>query len=171
MYGATARKPAAASTGSWCRKVRGWSGNPCSRRATGPEPASRPRNGPADSSWICVDITSLPALSAHRGRTAPSRSRASCGGSPPPARRRRFATLRETQEPVVRGVEHVRDRLGDEVVLRVEVRVEPAVREPGGGHHLSHADALRALRPDRRGSLTEHAEPRPLLVALAVAHV
>ncbi len=64
----------------------------------------------------------------------------------------------------------MRDRLRDQVVLRLKVRVEAAMGEARAGHDLRHADALHPLAPNRRGGLGEDACPRSLLVVVVVPH-
>src|SRR5215813_6661727 len=80
------------------------------------------------------------------------------------------SALRVTQERRIRGVEHVADRLGEEVVLRLEVRVEAAVGESGTSHHLRHSDALCTLAPDCSGGFGEDAGACSLLVVVVVPH-
>src|SRR5215468_1376683 len=80
------------------------------------------------------------------------------------------SALRVMQERRIRGVEHVADRLGEEVVLRLEVRVEAAVGESGTSHHLRYSDALCTLAPDCSGGFGEDAGACSLLVIVVVPH-
>src|SRR4029450_4814249 len=80
------------------------------------------------------------------------------------------SALRVTQERRIRVVEHVADRFGEEVVLRLEVRVEAAVGESGTSHHLRHSDALCTLAPDCSGGFGEDAGACSLLVVVVVPH-
>src|SRR5215469_18849735 len=80
------------------------------------------------------------------------------------------SALRVTQERRIRGVEHVADRLGEEVVLRLEVRVEAAVGESGTSHHLRHSDALCTLALDCSGGFGQDAGACPFLVVVVVPH-
>src|SRR5262249_60530182 len=61
-------------------------------------------------------------------------------------------------------------RLGEEVALRLEGRVEAAGGESGTSHHLRHADALCTLAPDCRGGFGEDAGACSLLVVVVVPH-
>src|SRR5262249_32153026 len=83
---------------------------------------------------------------------------------------RGLAPLRVTQEPRIRGVEHMRDGVSDEFVLRLEVRIEAAVGESGSAYDFCHSDALDPLAPDRGGSLGEDAGACSVLVVLVVPH-
>src|SRR5258705_2301598 len=80
------------------------------------------------------------------------------------------SALRVAQERRIRVVEHVADRLGEEVVLRLEVRVEAAVGESGTSHDLCHSDALHTLASDCSGGFGEDAGAGPFLVVAVVPH-
>src|SRR5262245_368148 len=80
------------------------------------------------------------------------------------------SALGVTQERRIRGVEHVADRLAEEVVLRLEVRVEAAVGESGTSHYLRHSDALCPLASDCSGGFGEDAGACSLLVVVVVPH-
>src|SRR5262249_43395905 len=80
------------------------------------------------------------------------------------------SALGVTQERRIRGVKHVADRLGEEVVLRLEVRVKSAVGRSGPSHPLRHSDALCTLAPDCSGGFGEDAGACSLLVVVVVPH-
>src|SRR5262249_57674271 len=68
------------------------------------------------------------------------------------------------------GAKHVAHASGEEVVLRLESRVEAPVGESGTSHPLRHSDALCTLAPDRSGGFGEDAGACSLLVVVVVPH-
>src|SRR5262249_10531226 len=68
------------------------------------------------------------------------------------------------------ALEHLRDRRGDKRVLRLEVRVEAAVREPCPLHDLRDAHAEWAMHADLLGSLGQDALARLVFVVGLVSH-
>ncbi|MNE53417.1 hypothetical protein D3C80_1481470 [compost metagenome] len=55
--------------------------------------------------------------------------------------------------------EDVRNRLGDQVVLGLEVAVEASMGQAGGLHDFRHADGLEALFAEQAASCVQDAHP------------
>ena len=88
------------------------------------------------------------------------------GGQP----RRGRPPAREQPEGLEGLGEAVLDGGHHQLVLRCEVGVEAAVREPRALHHTGHRDALRPLGADRRRGFLQHPLTGALLVLGVIAH-
>src|SRR6185312_7604010 len=83
----------------------------------------------------------------------------------------RIGVLGPGEEALIALLEHVGDRVRDEVVLRFEVSVERTVGQPGLGHQAGHADSIGSHRTDGRRRLTQYPVAGSLFVLVVVAHV
>src|SRR5690242_17681786 len=74
------------------------------------------------------------------------------------------------EEALMALLEHVVDRVRDEVVLRLEVSVEGTVGQPGFGHQASDADSVGPYGTDGRCRLTQYPVAGSLFMLVVVAH-
>src|SRR6185312_7363298 len=74
------------------------------------------------------------------------------------------------EEALIALLEHVVDRVRDEVVLRLEVSVEGTVGQPGFGHQASDADSVGPYGTDGCCRLTQYPVAGSLFMLVVVAH-
>jgi len=74
------------------------------------------------------------------------------------------------EEALIALLEHVGDRVCDEVIFRLEVSVEGTVGQPGLGHQASDADSVGPYGADGRRRLTQYPVAGSLFMLVVVAH-
>jgi hypothetical protein len=82
----------------------------------------------------------------------------------------RVGIAESLQEAAIALVEHIGDRLGDQVILGFEMQIEAAMGEFGARHHIGKRNAADTLLADRRGGDLQDPLPRALSVLTVVSH-